>query len=506
MAPPTNLSLSEDDLQRIINTAVQAATAVYAQQHARIQNPPAGAAKAETPRRPVINTSNTTQEKWSYFLAKWDRYKTMTNLHESQVAAQLLECCEDDLQLALHRSLGQKLNTMSEEELLIQIKNLAVPKRSTLIERNVMRGMIQEENEDIEHYAARLKGQAEMCNYVVTCTKPACNTVISYVDDEIKDQLCKGLYDQEILQNLLSNTNKVITLKETIDFVSAREVGKKCHSQLSNKLSLSKISTYQKSKFPEKQAIAPNVEPNDDSLKCSWCGKTGHGRRSNVSSRKTSCPAYGRKCNICGKLGHFSTVCRMKTKVQPVATIESENEYDSSGAIFLGGIGDTGTAEPGRKISVETSTCEPVRHMEYDKVNGWQERKPKSDPCVKVKARLSRTAYSELQIKCPDFKTATLNCVVDSGARTTVAHVSLLSELGLTRKDLFPVKQRLCGANSSELRIIGGLFLHLSSIPTRDESCSEVLCYVQEDNPGKFYLSRTACEHLGLLPPDFPTP
>ena len=109
MAPPTNLSLSEDDLQRIINTAVQAATAVYAQQHARIQNPPAGAAKAETPRRPVINTSNTTQEKWSYFLAKWDRYKTMTNLHESQVAAQLLECCEDDLQLALHRSLGQKL-------------------------------------------------------------------------------------------------------------------------------------------------------------------------------------------------------------------------------------------------------------------------------------------------------------------------------------------------------------------------------------------------------------
>ena len=144
--------------------------------------------------------------------------------------------------------------------------------------------------------------------------------------------------------------------------------------------------------------------------------------------------------------------------------------------------------------------------MEYDKITGWQQRKPKVDPIIKVEAQLSKISYSEFELNCPIIRSATVDAIIDSGARTTVAHASLLEDLGLTRKDLFPVKQKLCGANSSELRVIGGMFLDLSIHSGNHKHSSKVLCYVQEDNPGKFYLSRTACEQLGLLPHNFPTP
>ena len=72
--------------------------------------------------------------------------------------------------------------------------------------------MTQNHDEDMKYFSARVKGQAEICNYTVTCSKTGCNTKISYANAEIKDQLCKGLANPDIQQELLSHRDQKMSL------------------------------------------------------------------------------------------------------------------------------------------------------------------------------------------------------------------------------------------------------------------------------------------------------
>ena len=130
----------------------------------------------EKVRRPTID-SGSTLEKWNFFLARWQRYKKMSGISEDDVSCQLLECLEEDLLLNLHRSKGAALDTLNEEMLLIEVKRLAVKVESTIVSRVKMRGMTQDHQEEIQHFAARLQGQATLCEYMIGC--PTRNTEIS---------------------------------------------------------------------------------------------------------------------------------------------------------------------------------------------------------------------------------------------------------------------------------------------------------------------------------------
>ena len=142
--------------------------------------------------------------------------------------------------------------------------------------------------------------------------------------------------------------------------------------------------------------------------------------------------------------------------------------------------------------------------MEHTDEKGWRSKISKSDPVISLKIETCKSPYDKLGIPFPHSKCITLMAVADTGARTIVADKCLVDALGLKKAD-FPVKQRLCGANNSSLNLLGGVFLSLSS--TGDPKCAtHVLCYIQEDNPGKMYLSRTACEKLGIISENFPKP
>ena len=48
----------------------------------------------------------------------------------------------------------------------------------------------------------------------------------------VKDFLCKGLEDSEILMDLLGDENQDMTLEQTLRFVEAKEAGKRLASRL----------------------------------------------------------------------------------------------------------------------------------------------------------------------------------------------------------------------------------------------------------------------------------
>ena len=509
MAPPEasseeTINVSPAMLQQIINTAVRAATDA-----ARANSTPS-TAKADKPKRPQVSR-NSTAEQWSYFITRWNRYKQMTGLgtNVEETVCHLLECCDEDLQLGLHRSLGADLTLKTETEVISEIRKFAVTEQRKLVCRNKLRSMTQDRDEDINHFAARVKGQADMCDYMVTCTKSGCNTKISYAHEEIRDQICMGLVDPDIQQDLLSHKDQAMSLEETISFVATRESGKKCQIELSGRASIGKISQYQKSKLtsehnqksPTDQQKSPRADYAADERTCMWCGLTGHGPKARPAERRTRCPAFGKVCQNCTKRGHFKNVCRLQPTSS--ASISDIGPAEMNSPIFLGGISSNATGNK-QDLQVTVGTLEPFPHMEYTQANGWNTARPKDDPILQLKVSICKDAYKTNGLRIPKSTEAVLPAIADSGARTTVASTSLLNSLGIKREDLFPVRQKLCGANDSRLNIIGGVFLNVSDVQKTDSPGVKLLCYIQNDNPGRIYLSRTACETLGIIPKDFP--
>ena len=167
-----------------------------------------------------------TPEKWTYFETRWARYKRLSQLPARDVPGQLLECCTEELLLDLHRNKGNQLDTLAEDELLQEIRRLAVREENTLVSRVVLRGMTQDRDEAIRTFAARVRGQAAVCKYTILCHRAGCDTQVNYSEAEVKDQICKGLADLDIQQDLLGDANQQMTLEEVIKFVEAKEAGK----------------------------------------------------------------------------------------------------------------------------------------------------------------------------------------------------------------------------------------------------------------------------------------
>ena len=142
--------------------------------------------------------------------------------------------------------------------------------------------------------------------------------------------------------------------------------------------------------------------------------------------------------------------------------------------------------------------------MEYGNEK-WEIKKPKEDPVIQVLTQTCEQSYFKNSLDFPRLNVVKVPVIAETGARTTVAGKFLLRRLGLKEDYLFAVELRLCGANNTNLRLLGGLLLNLKYIsPDGVTRESKNLCYIQEDNPEKFYLGRTACEDLGIISENFP--
>ena len=257
--------------------------------------PAAQVVSSEKVKRPSVEPG-ITLERWNYFTSRWSRFKRLSNLDDAIVTAHLLECCDDELMLDLHRNNGDTLDTMNEENLLAEIKRLAVKGESQIISRVNLRRMCQDHQEDIRHYAARVKGQAALCNYIIRC--PNCENHVSYADEEIKDQLCTGLSDPEIQKDVLACHDDKTT-DELVTFIETRETGKRSQSALNTTAAVSKISAFRKSKNKPPESVGAKSADDKKAEACLYCGEFGHGKQAYRNIRQTECPAWNKKCTNC---------------------------------------------------------------------------------------------------------------------------------------------------------------------------------------------------------------
>ena len=207
--------------------------------------PPQPTVKIERVRRPSISSAGTSEE-WQYFQTRWGEYVAATKISGTDRVIQLLECCDDQLRKDLTRAAGKSLTTQSEEEVLRAIKRLAVREENIMVARVALHDMRQDNDETIRSFSARIRGQANVCQYNTAC--PSCSTTVDFTDCILRDVLARGIADNEIQLDLLGDAKQDMTLEEMLKFVESKESGKRSASRLHDYF-----------KGPQQQQLAPTI-------------------------------------------------------------------------------------------------------------------------------------------------------------------------------------------------------------------------------------------------------
>jgi len=190
---------------------------------------------------------------------------------------------------------------------------LAVREENVMVARVNLANMRQDRDETVRSFGARIRGQANICKYVMQCTN--CATDVNYTDNILRDVLTKGLYDPEIQLDLLGEPDQDKTLEQVFKYVEAKEAGRRSASSLveSNTAAATR-SSYQRTKSNVTVPRKPREPEHRKTEICSYCGKTGHGVSAPGHVRRSTCPAYGHVCSLCNRNHHMESVCRSKEK------------------------------------------------------------------------------------------------------------------------------------------------------------------------------------------------
>ena len=160
----------------------------------------------------------------------------MNRLDDVQdIQDQLVNFCETELYRDLHDTFGKSLWKKMEEDLILEMRGLAVPHHSNLVSIVALRSATQERDERIRSYVARLRGLAGVCKLLLICTGSCicackllmtCTKEVSFAEIEILNTMEKGLFDNETREEILLKSPEM-DLLATIAFMEAKETAKR---------------------------------------------------------------------------------------------------------------------------------------------------------------------------------------------------------------------------------------------------------------------------------------
>ena len=171
----------------------------------------------------------------------------------------------------------------------------------------------------------RLKGQANICQFSIKCKD--CDKDVSYSEQIVRDSLIRGIYDEDIRLEVLSDTTLATkTLNGVIDLIEAKEGSRRTMSRLSfggepTSTSSSAVSNYRRQNNKHRTPAKPRgagFNPTTGSQSanpeaCGYCGQS-HARPSSRKERMKLCPAFNHVCTNCNTPRHHERVCRRRAQ------------------------------------------------------------------------------------------------------------------------------------------------------------------------------------------------
>ena len=351
------------------------------------------AARVEKVKRPTVTAAGTSEE-WAYFLSRWSDYADATKVTGKDKVVQLLECCDDPLRKDLTRAAGGSLTNKPVEDVLAAIRKLAVREENTMVARVSLHNMRQDRDETIRSFGARLRGQADICKFLIKC--PGCEVDVNYTDEIMRDVLTRGVADPEIQLDLLGDTSQDMTLEDTFKFIEAKESGKRSASTLLDSKSMNAASSYRRGKNAN---AAQKTDPC-----CSYCGNAGHGKSAPTRIRKNDCPAYNHRCGHCQRDHHMENMCRSKDK--PLRRSSQAPKEDNEDAVFeslctffeqSANYNEPTQSETANVVNSTGSRATPLDHHVYNDLSDmWLKRRSTSQPYIQVNIKIVPEDYADL--------------------------------------------------------------------------------------------------------------
>ncbi|XP_014676386.1 PREDICTED: uncharacterized protein LOC106816320 [Priapulus caudatus] len=369
-----------------------------------------------------------------------------------------------------------------------------------MVARVTLHNMRQDRDEPIRSFGARLRGQAGVCKFIMTC--PGCSDDVNYTEAVLRDVLTRGLEDTEIQLDLLGDKNQEMTLEEVFQFVEAKESGKRSASRLIDPHTngAEAVSSSYKRGINDSLKDRSRYDNTniDKSELCSYCGKKGHGVRNLAKVRQKECPAYGHTCQRCDKNHHFDSMCRGRNKAKYKTMAKSFDEHE--GAVFdhLCSI-TTPARRNGGNITLD-------HHLYNQLSDTWIRRKSKPQPFVNLTVGAHPEDYKRLGLTLTSTpRSVVIPSMADTGCQSCLASLKVVNRLGLGKADLIPVTLRMNAANNKGINILGAAILRFSGKDTSGNTLETRQVTYITDNSDKLFISREACIRLGMIRDTFPT-
>ena len=224
--PVQLITLTQEQLQMLLSARTS-------------EHPDSSAFRPQRPSRPSIQP-DTTDEDWRLFLFQWQRYKNQCQLKSSSaIRDELLSTCSQDLEKQLFNIAGAGLNRLTEEQLLDQIREVAVRGLNVEVHRHQFHAMRQSQGEDITQFVSRLRSKASLCSFAVTAHRPTeesqCPGPISYEEDALKTQMVVGLYDKDHQNRVLNDAAKYSSFKKLYQALQTMEAADTSRMKLADR-------------------------------------------------------------------------------------------------------------------------------------------------------------------------------------------------------------------------------------------------------------------------------
>ena len=466
-----------------------------------------GGCKVEKVPRPALKKGQS-EDKFLHFSRQWARYKRASNLvNDQQIRDQLLACCDEELMEELNNLHGDQLDTKTEEQLMAEMKTLAIVAQNHLVNIVRLRSLVQDRDEPIRSYLARLKGVAAVCKLTLQCSCDP-QTTVSFAHREILHCLVKGLADEDIRRQVLGVVEQM-DLDKTVQFIEAKESGKKAGVYLdSGDAGLNKVTGYRQVQRERLLSEGSHIPEKFENERCQYCGRKGHGAKPDLKLKKEICPAFDRKCNTCGIIGHFSRskACRKAVKVEAV---RMQHEIPGTKKVEVKTVG--------QKLNlggqqVRLSVDRPIPHM-LEEQGKMVVAMPKAHPQVRVQVEVNKDMYvmtglplkmcrTSMTRKGKVLQIPRVELLCDTGAQVDCLNRKKLQALGLVENQLLSPEVVVGCANESPAGVLGVFFGKVTAMEGLRKVQVQVLFYVLKE--GGSILSRHTCEKFGIISSEFP--
>ena len=274
-------------------------------------------AKVDKKIRPSISPQMS-EENWRFFSNEWERYKRQTGVSGTQLLDELWSCMTEELrQLAFAEGGSDSLQT--EADMTTRIKKLAVVALHPSVHVVTLHELKQQSDENVQSFAARVKGVAASCGLQKVCTSHTCQEVVSFTEETCYHVVLAGLADISMKERALTQSmmNTITDLSSLVTWCTADEGGR-LGTPHTGTVGRVKQSAYRKQQHQQ------------HTDKCGYCGGQQHGDGSR-QVRSKECRAFGKTCTKCSKPDHFASVCRFKKQPpKQVAAIEEERSSQES--------------------------------------------------------------------------------------------------------------------------------------------------------------------------------